>query len=123
MVWLELLLAGLLEVAWLVSLRESEGFTRVIPVIGWAITGPAAAWLLSRVLRSLPMTVAFSVWTGITVVVSSAVEILVYGQPFNPWRAVFAALVIVGIVGVRSSSPQAPGLVPADASDVPDMAD
>ena len=111
MVWLELVLSGLVEVAWLVSLRESQGFTRPIPVVCWALTGPLSAWLLSRVLRSLPMTVAFSIWTGVTVVVSSGVEILVYGQVFNPWRGVFAALVIAGIVGVRASSPQAPGIV------------
>ena len=113
MVWLELLLSGLVEVAWLVSLRESQGFTRIIPIVCWAVTGPLSAWLLSRVLRSLPMTVAFSIWTGITVVVSSGVEIAVYGQAFSPWRGLFAALVIAGIVGVRASSPQAPGIVGA----------
>jgi quaternary ammonium compound-resistance protein SugE len=87
MSWILLFIAGLLEIAWASGLKASEGFTRV----GWSaftvVTALGSFWLLAMAMRELPLGTAYAVWTGIGVA-----------------RVGSAALIVVGLVGLKLSS-------------------
>ena len=104
MAWLYLFFAGLMEVAWAVGLKYTEGFTRLWPSV-W--TG--AALLLSMVLlaaavRALPLGTAYAVWTGIGAVGTAALGILLFGEPASAARLACIALIVLGLVGLKLTS-------------------
>ena len=104
MAWLYLFVAGLMEIAWAVGLKYTEGFTRLWPSV-W--TG--AALLLSMVLlaaavRTLPLGTAYAVWTGIGAVGTAALGVLLFGESASPARVVCVALIVAGLVGLKLTS-------------------
>jgi len=66
--WLILLLAGLLEVVWVIGLKYSNGFTKPIPSIFTIISIVGSFYSLSVALKTLPLSIAYTVWFGIGVV-------------------------------------------------------
>jgi RsiW-degrading membrane proteinase PrsW (M82 family) len=59
MAWIYLLFAGLLEIVWAVSMKQSEGFTRLTPTVVTIIGMIASFWLLAVAMRSLPLGTAY----------------------------------------------------------------
>ncbi len=99
--WLYVVIAGLLEVAWALGLKYSQGFTR--PIIS-AVTIAAmviSMWLLSQALRHLPAGTGYAVWTGIGAVGTAILGIVLLGESRAPLRLVSIALIVMGIIGLR----------------------
>ena len=65
MAWLTLFFAGLLEMAWALFLKQSDGLTRLVPTIGFVVTLALSMFLLAIALKTLPVGSAYAVWTGI----------------------------------------------------------
>jgi multidrug transporter EmrE-like cation transporter len=65
MAWIYLLVAGLLEVAWAIGLKYTDGFTRLWPS-AWTLVAMALSMVfLGLALRALPVGTAYAVWVGI----------------------------------------------------------
>lgn len=105
MAWISLLVAGLLEVVWAFSMKQSAGFTRLGPAVVTLIAMLASVALLAWSMRVLPLGTAYTVWTGIGAVGAFAVGVVVLGEPANPGRLVAAALIVAGLVLMKLSSP------------------
>jgi quaternary ammonium compound-resistance protein SugE len=101
MAWLFLILAGLLEIAFALSLKASQGFTRLWPSLGFAAAGAASFLLLSQALRTLPVGVAYAVWTGIGAAGTAIVGMYFLGESRDTLKFVSLALLIAGIIGLR----------------------
>ena len=99
--WLILLLAGLLETAWAVGLKYSQGFTRLWPSVWTAVAMIGSLWLLAQAVRTLPLGTAYAVWTGIGAVGAVLWGLLFFGEPANTARIVCIALIVAGILGLR----------------------
>lgn len=105
MSWFILLIAGVFEVVWAFTMKQSEGFTRLWPS---AITFVAMAMsfgLLSWSMRSLPLGTAYTIWTGIGAVGTLVVGIAVLGEPANSLRIFAAVLIVSGLVLMMLSTP------------------
>ena len=76
--WLALLSAGLLEIAWALGLKCSDGLTRFWPTAATVVAIVASFVLMAVALKSLPFGTAYAVWTGIGAVGSIIVGILIY---------------------------------------------
>lgn len=102
--WVLLVVSGLLDVAWAISMKYAEGYTRV----GWSLLSlvllGAFIYLLGRTLEVLPVGTAYAVWTGIGAVGTAALGIVLFNEPINAARLGSIALVIIGIAGLRLSS-------------------
>jgi len=102
--WSILLVAGLLEILWAVTMKASEGFSK------WHFTAVtiAAAWasffLLGLSLKSLPVGTAYAAWTGIGAVGTAALGMWLFHEPATFARIGFIALIIAGIVGLKVTS-------------------
>ena len=104
MAWVYLILAGLLEIVWAFAMKQSDGFTRLMPtaVMGVAMIGSFV--LLAVAMRSLPLGTAYTIWTGIGALGSFLLGILVLGEQANPMRLAAAGLILVGLVMMKLTS-------------------
>lgn len=99
--WLLLVVAGLFEVGWAVSLKASEGFTRLLPSVLTAVLMAMSIALLALALKNLPVGTAYAVWTGIGAVGTAILGMLVFGEPASFARLACIGLVIAGIAGLK----------------------
>ena len=104
MAWIILLFAGLLEVAWAVGLKLSDGFTRLWPSVGTVVAMGGSVFLLAGAMREIPLGTAYGVWVGIGTVGVAIVGILAFNESVAVPRMVFLALLVVSIVGLKATS-------------------
>ena len=104
MAWIMLLVAGLLEVVWAVAMKQSDGFTRLLPSVVTLVGMIASFALLSMSMRTLPLGTAYTVWTGIGAVGAFLVGIVWLGEQLNLMRVCAAVLIISGLVLMKLAS-------------------
>src|SRR5690606_22939017 len=104
MAWLSLFFAGLLEVVWAFSMKQSAGFTRLVPSVVTAVAMVASFALLAFSMRQLPLGTAYTVWTGIGAVGAFIAGAAFLGEPLSPMRVTAAALIVAGLVLMKLSS-------------------
>jgi len=103
--WLALLGAGLLEVAWALGLKYSDGLTRFWPTAATAVAIVLSFVLMALALRSLPFGTAYAVWTGIGAVGSILVGMALFSESVDPVRIICLTLIVAGMVGLKLNSP------------------
>jgi len=104
MAWFLVLVAGALEVVWAFSMKQSEGFTRLVPSVVTLVTMIASFALLSIAMRTLPLGTAYTVWTGIGAIGAFLVGIFVLGEHASPMRIAAAVMIVGGLVMMKLSS-------------------
>jgi quaternary ammonium compound-resistance protein SugE len=102
--WIVLVIAGLLEVVWAFTMKQSAGFTRLWPSVITLVAMAISFGLLSWSMRTLPLGTAYTVWTGIGAVGAFVVGIVVLGEPANALRILAALLIVGGLVLMKLSS-------------------
>ncbi|ODT86485.1 multidrug efflux SMR transporter [Phenylobacterium sp. SCN 70-31] len=105
MAWIMLFIAGLLEVVWAYFMKQSEGFTRPGATAITLVAMIASFGLLAAAMRSLPLGVAYMMWTGIGAVGAFIVGVMVLGEQAGAMRMAAAALIVGGLVLMKLSTP------------------
>ncbi|MBK8164507.1 MAG: multidrug efflux SMR transporter [bacterium] len=107
--WFYVIVAGVLEVGWIISLKATAGFTRLVPVLCYAGFGIGSTLFLSLALKRLPMAPVYIVWMGIGMVGAAAWGVARHGEPLGWLRVVSMLLVLAGVAGLKASAtPRAP---------------
>ncbi|MFT7321734.1 quaternary ammonium compound efflux SMR transporter SugE [Congregibacter sp.] len=101
MAWFWLFVAGLFEIAWVVALKYSEGFSKLWPSVIFGVTAWISFTLLSQAIKSLPMGTSYAVWTGIGAVGVAIIGIVWFGESASPLRVFCIGLIVAGIVGLK----------------------
>lgn len=101
MAWIELLIAGILETVWATTLKLSQGFHKTDFAIYTIVAMVGSFWLLARAIRSLPLGLAYPVWTGIGAVGTIIVGVVFFGDKLSPLTWGFVVLLLIGIVGIK----------------------
>ena len=104
MAWLLIIVAGLLEIGWMLGLKFSEGFTRLWPSVFTVACMAASMFLVSLALKQLPIGTAYAVWTGIGAAGAALVGILWFQESAAALRLASIALIIAGIIGLKISA-------------------
>ncbi|WP_346296988.1 multidrug efflux SMR transporter [Rhodopseudomonas sp. P1] len=97
MQWLYLLIAIVAEVAGTSALKASQGFTVLLPSVLVVVGYGAAFYFLSLTLSSISVGVAYALWSGIGIVLISAVGWLWFGQALDAAAMVGIAFIIAGV--------------------------
>lgn len=105
MAWIALIVAGLFEVVWAFSMKQSAGFTRLWPSVVTITAMIVSFALLSWSMRVLPLGTAYTIWTGIGAVGAFILGIMVLGESANPLRIAAALMIVGGLVLMKLSSP------------------
>ena len=96
--WIFLLVAILAEVAATSLLKLSEGFTRLWPSLAVVAGYGLAFYFLSLTLRSIPVGVAYAVWSGLGIVLVTLVAWFAYGQRLDAAGIAGMALIVAGVL-------------------------
>jgi quaternary ammonium compound-resistance protein SugE len=104
MPWLHLIIAGLLEVAWAVGLKQTAGWTRLWPSLITVALMIASFFFLSLALRTLPIGTAYAIWTGIGAIGTALIGLLIFDEPRTTARLVCILLIVAGVVGLKLAS-------------------
>ncbi len=105
MPWILLITAGLFEVVWAFTMKQSEGFTKVGPSVITIIAMLISFGLLAMAMRALPLGTSYTIWTGIGAIGAFIVGIVVLGEPANMMRIIAGVLIISGLVMMKLASP------------------
>ncbi|MCE8005100.1 QacE family quaternary ammonium compound efflux SMR transporter [Halomonas sp. MCCC 1A11081] len=101
MAFVYLALAIVAEVVATSALKATHGFTRLVPslmvVVGYAI----AFYMLSLVLRTIPVGIAYAIWAGLGIVLVALVGIVVYGQRPDLPAVLGIGLIVAGVVVIQ----------------------
>jgi len=99
--WVLLLMAGLLEVVWVTTMKASDGFSKLNLTVITLVAAWASFWLLGLALKVLPVGTAYAIWTGIGAVGAAALGIVLFHEPASPARLAFIGLIVCGTFGLK----------------------
>ena len=98
-----LTLAIAAEVAATVSLRYSEGFSRLMPSIVVVVGYATSFYLLSLILRELSVGTTYAIWAGAGTAAIALIGVVVLGEPVTALKVASLALIVAGVVGLNLS--------------------
>lgn len=99
--WVYLGLAIFSEVVATASLKSTEGFTRLVPSIVVLVGYSAAFYFLSLTLDTIPIGVAYAVWSGVGVATITLISFVLYDQKIDAAGLVGIGLIVAGVVVLR----------------------
>lgn len=102
--WIVLFCAGLFEIAWVIGLKYSQGFTRFWPSLITVITMLISIGLLGLSMKNLPVGTAYAVWVGVGALGTAVLGIILFGEALNLVRVLSLFLILLGIIGLKLSS-------------------
>lgn len=102
--WTYLAIAGVLEIAWAIGLKYTEGWTRLVPSLITGVLMVASFYFLSLAVRTLPIGTAYAVWTGIGTVGAAILGMILFDEPKDIVRIACIFLIIAGIAGLKLTS-------------------
>jgi quaternary ammonium compound-resistance protein SugE len=102
--WVFLGIAGLLEIAWAIGLKYTEGWTKLVPSLITAVLMIASFYFLSLAVKTLPIGTAYAVWTGIGTVGAAILGMFLFDEPRDAVRVICILLIIAGIAGLKITS-------------------
>ena len=99
--YLYLAIAIVAEVIATTALKAVEGFSKPLPlalvVLGYGI----AFWMLSLVMKSIPVGITYAIWSGLGIVLISIAGLLVYGQKLDLAALLGITLIIAGVLVIQ----------------------
>jgi quaternary ammonium compound-resistance protein SugE len=98
------IVAGLLEVGMALSLKATQGFSRLGPSLAFVVLAIASFSLLALSLRTLPVGTAYAVWTGIGAAGTALLGMVLLGESRDIPRLLAIALIISGVVLLQATS-------------------
>jgi quaternary ammonium compound-resistance protein SugE len=103
MQWMLVVVAGMFETGFAVLLKQSAGFSRLWPTVGFAACALISFGLLSMALGRLEAGPAYAVWTGIGAAGTALVGMAALGESVSVLKLVSVGLILAGIVGLNLS--------------------
>ncbi|HVL58960.1 MAG TPA: quaternary ammonium compound efflux SMR transporter SugE [Burkholderiaceae bacterium] len=99
--WMVLIVAGAFEIVWALGLKQSQGFSRLVPSLVVIVAAAISFWLLAIAMRVLPVGTAYAVWTGIGAAGTAVLGIAWLGEPATAIRLLCIGLIVAGVLGLR----------------------
>jgi len=106
--WLHLAFAIVAEVAATSALKAAEGFTRLVPSVIVLVGYLTAFYFLSLSLRTIPVGIAYAVWSGVGIALISLIGWIVYDQSLDGPALAGLGLIGSGIVVLNVFSKSVP---------------
>ena len=101
MAWFILFIASAFEIAWVVGMRYTDGFTRLWPTVITLLMSLCSFVLLAKAIHTLPIGTSYAVWTGIGTAGAVVFGCILFDETPSPFRIFFIACILVGVIGLR----------------------
>lgn len=79
-------------------LQASQHFTRLVPTIAMLVCYAIGFWLLTIVLKTIPVGVAYAVWSGAGVAAIATIGWVFFGQRLDGWAILGICLIVAGVL-------------------------
>lgn len=99
--YIPLVLAIGLEVVGTSLLQRSEQFSRLWPTVGMAICYLGSFYLLSLCLRTMPLGIAYAIWSALGIVLVAVIGLVMFGQKLDLAAVIGLGLIVLGVVVVN----------------------
>ena len=96
--WATLLIAIVAEVIATSALKASDGFSKLLPSVITVLGYGVAFYCLSLTLKHIPVGVAYAVWSGLGVVLITAVSWVLFGQKLDAPALIGMGLIVAGVI-------------------------
>ncbi len=101
MAWFLLIIAGLFEVAFVTTMKLSNGFKVKRYTVLTVVTGAFSFYLLSLALTEIALGTGYAVWTGIGAAGSVVVGMFFFQESKQALKIFFLSCIIAGVVGLK----------------------
>jgi quaternary ammonium compound-resistance protein SugE len=105
MAWINLAIAGILEIFWAISLKYTEGFSKLWPSLFTLFGMVASFYFLAQALKVIPVGTGYAIWTGIGAAGTAILGIILFGESAAPARLACITVIVAGIIGLKLTSP------------------
>ena len=95
------MLAGFFEICFTISLKYSQGFSRLVPSIITVIFIVLSFFSVSQAMKTIPIGTAYAVWAGIGAARTVVTGIIFFGDSYHIIRLLSIMLIIIGIIGLK----------------------
>lgn len=104
MPWIYLFVAGVFEIFWAVSLKYTDGFSKLWPSVFTVAGMIASFYFLAQALKTIPVGTGYGVWTGIGAAGTAILGIMLFSESAAWPRIACIGLIVAGIVGLKLTS-------------------
>ncbi len=101
MAWFYLFTAGIFEIFWAVGIKYCDGFKITLPLVLVIISMALSVIFLGLATRTIPMSIAYAVWTGIGIIGVFTYGLLILKDPISVKNIIFVGMILIGIVGLK----------------------
>ncbi|MDO7786598.1 multidrug efflux SMR transporter [Desulforamulus aquiferis] len=105
MAYLYLMLAIVSELIGTSLLKASEGFSKLFPTLGLLVSFTVAFFFLSLSLKTIPLNMAYAIWSGLGTVATVIISILIWKEKVNFASITGITLIIVGVIVLNLYGP------------------
>jgi quaternary ammonium compound-resistance protein SugE len=107
MAWIYLLIAAAFEVQWAITMKYTEGFSKLWPTI-FCIGGMAiSVYFLALSQKTIPVGTSYAIWTGLGAVGTATLGMFLFDESRDIARVLCIGLIVCGVLGLKlfSASP------------------
>ena len=104
MSYLYLAFAIVSEVIGTSALKASEQFSRPVPSLITLVAFASAFYFLSLTLRTMPVGIAYAIWSGVGIVLISLIALVLFGQKLDLPAMIGMGLIVAGVVVINAFS-------------------
>ncbi|GAA5007748.1 DMT family transporter [Actinopolymorpha pittospori] len=101
MAWLVLIASGFLEAGWAISLKLSDGFSRLIPSLTFAVMAILSLAGLAWAMKQIDVGPAYAVWTGIGASLTAVIGMVFLHDGVSVLKIVSLVLIVAGVIGLN----------------------
>ncbi|MFW0787289.1 multidrug efflux SMR transporter [Gordonia sp. CPCC 206044] len=101
MSWFVLIISGVLEAVWATAMGRSEGFSRLVPTVVFAVALVASMGGLAYAMRSLPTGTSYAVWVGIGATLTVVYSMLTGQESAGLIKMLCIVAIVGGVVGLK----------------------
>jgi len=101
MAWLTLGFAIVMEVIATTALKQTQGFTKIIPTLVSLLGYGLSFFALSRVLEQVPLAIAYAIWSGVGISLVGIIAWVWMGQKLDTGALVGIALIVAGVIVIN----------------------
>jgi len=101
MAWFYLFVAGIFEIFWAVGIKYCDGFKITLPLVLVIISMALSVIFLGLATRTIPMSMAYAVWTGIGIIGVFTYGLFILKDPISVKNIIFVGMILIGIVGLK----------------------
>lgn len=98
MKWIYLAISIIGEIVATSALKESDGFTKIVPSVLAIVVYGLAFYFLSLTLKELTLSITYAIWSGVGIVVLSLVGYLRFGQKLDLPAIVGVSFIVIGVL-------------------------